>query len=87
MSVTLGCTMAPLVQRGKHLKSSSDGGESGGNRCKRSYSGAFGGVWRSLLLIGVWSQAVGFVVVRVAESGFSRREHVFTFNLLCTEVS
>jgi hypothetical protein len=66
MSVTLECTSAPYVQCGKKLKLSSDGGDSGGNKCKRGYGGAYGEVWWSLRLLGVWSQAVGFVLVRLA---------------------
>jgi hypothetical protein len=31
---------------------------------------------------GVWSQAVGFVVVLWQESYFSRSEEIFTFNFL-----
>jgi hypothetical protein len=60
------------------LKLSFNGGYSSSKKCKRG--GAYGGVWRSLLLPGVWSQAVGFVLVHFA--GFCRRENVFTFNLL-----
>jgi hypothetical protein len=63
----------------KKLKLSSDGNDSGGKKCKRSYGGAYGGVclWQesgvgwSVLCWCVWQ-----------ESGFSRREDVFTFNLL-----
>jgi hypothetical protein len=51
----------------KKLKLSSDGGDSGSKKCKRGYDGAYGGIWRSLRLAGVWSQAVGFVLVRLAE--------------------
>jgi hypothetical protein len=36
-------------------------------------------VWRDS---GIWSQAVSFVLVRLEESGFSRREDVCTFNFL-----
>jgi hypothetical protein len=50
----------------KTLKLSSDGGTSGGKKCKRGYGGACGGVWRSLHLAGVFSQAVGFVLVHLA---------------------
>jgi hypothetical protein len=39
-----------------------------------------GGVWWSVHLAAVWSQAVGFVLMRL--SGISHRENVFTFNLL-----
>jgi hypothetical protein len=39
----------------------------------------YGGVWRSLRLMKVWSQAVGFVLVRLAATGFSRCEDVFKF--------
>jgi hypothetical protein len=38
------------------MKSSSDGGGSGSKKYKRNYGGAYGGVWRSLSLAGVWSQ-------------------------------
>jgi hypothetical protein len=48
------------------MKLSSDGGDSGSNKCKRGCVGAYGGVWLSLRLAGVWSQAVGFVLVRLA---------------------
>jgi hypothetical protein len=50
----------------KKFKLIYDGGESGSNKRKRGYGGAHGGVWRSLHLAGVWSQAVGFVLVRLA---------------------
>jgi hypothetical protein len=50
----------------KKFKSCSDGGDFGGKKCKTSYGDACGGVWRSLRLAGVWSQAVGFVLVRLA---------------------
>jgi hypothetical protein len=66
MSVTLDCTSAPFVRSGKKLKLSSDGGDAGSEKCKRCCDGAYGGVWRSLLLTGVWSQSVGFVLVRLA---------------------
>lgn len=38
-------------------------------------AGPIGGVWRSLRVAGIWSQAVGFVVVRLA----CHREDVFIF--------
>jgi hypothetical protein len=38
----------------KKLKSTSDGGKSGSKKLKRGYSGAYGGIWRSLRLAGVW---------------------------------
>jgi hypothetical protein len=44
------------------LKLSSDGIDSGSKKCKRRC----GGVWRSPRLAGVRSQAVGFVLVRLA---------------------
>jgi hypothetical protein len=66
MSVTLGCTNASFVGCGKKLKFSSEGGGSGSKKCKRGYGGTYGGVWRSLRLAGVWSQVVGFVLVRLA---------------------
>jgi hypothetical protein len=54
------------------LKLSSDGGDSGGKKYKRGYAGGYGGIWRSLRLAGVWSQAADFVQVRsVAVKMFS----------------
>jgi hypothetical protein len=50
----------------KKFKLSYNGDDSGSNKSKRGYDGAYGGVWRSLRLTGVWSQAVGFVLVRFA---------------------
>jgi hypothetical protein len=41
-------------------------GESGNKKCKRGYGGAYGWVRRSQRLAGVWSLAVGFVLVRLA---------------------
>jgi hypothetical protein len=46
----------------KKFKLISDGGDSGSKKCKRGC----GGVWRSVRLARVWSQAVGFVLVRLA---------------------
>jgi hypothetical protein len=66
MSVTLDCKSAPFVRCRKKLKPSSDGGDSGSKKSKRGYSGVYGGVWRSLRLAGVWNQAVGFMLVRLA---------------------
>jgi hypothetical protein len=66
MSVTLDSTNPPFMRFGKKFKLSSDGGDSGGKECKRGYGGAYGVVWRSLRLVGVWSQAVGFVLVHLA---------------------
>jgi hypothetical protein len=54
----------------KKLKLSFDDGDSGSKKCKRGCGGAYDGIWRSLRLAGVWSP------------GFSRREDVFTFNLV-----
>jgi hypothetical protein len=48
------------------LKLSSDVGDSGNKKCKRGYGGTYGRVWWSLPLAGVWSQVVGFVLVRLA---------------------
>jgi hypothetical protein len=50
----------------KTSKLSSEGGDSGSKKRKRGYGGACGGIWRSLHLAGVWSQAVGFVLVCLA---------------------
>jgi hypothetical protein len=49
---------------------------------QRGYGGAYGGVWRSLRLAGVWGLAVGFVAVRLAGSLFSRCKYVFIFDRL-----
>jgi hypothetical protein len=48
------------VQRGKKKVPTV---ETGTKKCKRGYGGAYGGVWRSLRLAGVWGQAAGFVSV------------------------
>jgi hypothetical protein len=44
-------------------KLSSGDGDSGGKKFKRGYDGSYGGVGRGLRLAGLWSQAVGFVLV------------------------
>jgi hypothetical protein len=63
------------------LKLSSDSGDSGVKNCNRGCGGAYGEVWRSMRLAGVWSQAVGFLLVRfVALWRQSPREDFFTFN-------
>jgi hypothetical protein len=43
------------------LKLVSDSGDSGSKKCSGGYGGLYGGVWRSLRLAGVWSNAVDFV--------------------------
>jgi hypothetical protein len=72
----------------KHLRY--DGSDSGGKKCKQSYGGTNGGVWRSLRLVRFCSQAIVLFMcacvrarafIHLQESGFSRREYVFTFNL------
>jgi hypothetical protein len=67
MSVTLvslyECSVRAIH---KKLKLSFVSGNSGSKKCKRGYGGAYGGVWRSLRLAAVWSQAVGFVLARLA---------------------
>jgi hypothetical protein len=68
------------------LKLSSDGGDCGSKKCKLGCGGAYGGVWRSLCLAGVWNQAVGLCWCIWQESGFSLREDVFKFNLLYEEI-
>jgi hypothetical protein len=47
-------------------KLSSDGPDVRSKKYKRGIGGAYGEVWQSLHLAGVWSQAVGFVLVRLA---------------------
>jgi uncharacterized membrane protein len=50
----------------KKIKLSSDGNDSGSNKCKRGYGGAYGGVWGSLHVVVFWSQVFGFVLVSLA---------------------
>jgi hypothetical protein len=52
----------------KKLELSSDDGDTGSKKCKGcyGYGSAHGAVWRSLHLATVWSQAVDFVLVRLA---------------------
>jgi hypothetical protein len=62
--LTFDPTSAPFLRCGKNWNY--DGGDSSSNKWKRGYGGAHGGVWRSLCLATVWSQAVGFLLVRLA---------------------
>jgi hypothetical protein len=71
MCVTLEWASVPLERCGKN-KMSSDGDNSGSNKCERSYSGD----WQNLRLVGVWSQAVSLVMVRLAGIFFTHRENV-----------
>jgi hypothetical protein len=68
VSVTLDWTIAPFCAVHKVLKLSSDGGDSGSEKCKREtvVGGVDCEVWRSLRLAGVWSQAAGILLVRLA---------------------
>jgi hypothetical protein len=66
----------------KKLKLSSVVSDSGSKKCKRHYGGAYSGIGRSLLLSGVWSQAVGVFGRNLA----SVAAKYFTFNLLYTEI-
>jgi hypothetical protein len=50
----------------KEFKFISDGGDSGSKKFNPGYGGAYGGIWWSECLAGVWSQAVDFVLVRLA---------------------
>jgi hypothetical protein len=43
----------------KKLKLSSNGGDCGSKKCERGYGGAYGEVWRSLRLVGIWSLESG----------------------------
>jgi hypothetical protein len=57
--------------------------------------GAYFGVWKSLILAGVWSQAVGYMLVRLASVNvkifsyairFTKKFYKFcTFNAMCKE--
>jgi hypothetical protein len=49
----------------RNLILSSNGSDCGSRKCKRGYNVTCGGVCQSLRLTGVWSQAVGFVLVRL----------------------
>jgi hypothetical protein len=66
MSITLDWTSYHSCNA-KIFKLSSDDGNSGSEKCKRDYGGSYGQVWYSLCLVGVWSQAVGFVLVHLVE--------------------
>jgi hypothetical protein len=50
----------------KKLKLSSEVGNSGNKKYLQGYGGAYGGVWRSLRLTGVWNHGIGFVLVSSA---------------------
>jgi hypothetical protein len=76
----LDCASAPFVRCRKKLKLNSDGSDSSSKKCKRVYGSADGGVWRNLLLAGVRCSILCWYDWQ--ESGFSRREDVFTFNLV-----
>jgi hypothetical protein len=69
----------------KTRKLCSEDGSCDGNKCKRGSGGAHGGVQRSLRLVefGVWSQAVGFVLLHL--EGIWLFEDVSTFNFLYQE--
>jgi hypothetical protein len=83
----------------KTRKVSFDGGDSGSKKCKWGYGDAYGGVWQSLCLAGVWNPASGsqFYVgafsrnlVSVAVKMFSQLIYfikkfykVYTFNAIC----
>jgi hypothetical protein len=53
----------------KKLQSSSDSGDSGSKKWKRSYGGAYGAVWQSLRFARVWSLKSGS---RFCVSAFGR---------------
>jgi hypothetical protein len=63
------------------MKLSSDGGDCGSRKRKRGCGGAYGVVWRSLLLAAVWSQAVGFVLVRLAGIGLQSALTTFSHRI------
>jgi hypothetical protein len=65
----------------ENIKLGSGSCDSGSKKRKRGYNADDGGVWRNLRLKGVWSQAVGFVLVRsVAVKMF------YIFKLVCKEI-
>jgi hypothetical protein len=49
----------------RKLKMNSDVDDCGGKKFKHGYDGACGRVWHRLRLVGVWTQAVGFMLVRL----------------------
>jgi hypothetical protein len=66
----------------ENLRLNSDGGDFGRRKCKRRYGDAYGTAWRRLRLARLWSQAVGFVLVRLEGIWLQSRADVFTLNLL-----
>jgi hypothetical protein len=73
----------------KKLKLRSDGGDSGSKKCKRGRGGAYGGdlaesAFGGSLESGVRRWVLCWCVWQ--ESGFSRREDVFTLNLVYKEM-
>jgi hypothetical protein len=79
MSVTHNCASVPFRAMRKILTLSSDGGDNGRKNSKRGNAEAYGGVWWSVNLEGVWNLLPGCRFC-VSEFGLSRREDIFTFN-------
>jgi hypothetical protein len=77
-----------FVRSGRKLKLSSDCGDSGSKKCKRSYAGSYYRVWQSLLFAGVkfGAKAVGLLWCVWQDSGFSYREDFYAFNLVYKEI-
>jgi hypothetical protein len=54
---------------------------------RRGYGGVYAGIWWNLLLDRGWRLKLSFLGWCVwQETGFSRRESVFTFNLVYKEI-
>jgi hypothetical protein len=49
----------------KKMKLISDCGDSVSKECKRCFGGVYRAAWWSLRVAGVWSQAVGFALLRL----------------------
>jgi hypothetical protein len=66
----------------KKKRISPDGSVSGSKKRNRGYGGTYGGVQQSLHAVGIWSQAVGFVLVSLAGNWLQN----FSFCFLSTTV-
>jgi hypothetical protein len=77
----------------KKLKLSSDGGDSGSNKYRRGYGGAYGGVWRSLesggrFCVGAFGRNLASVAVKMFSHFiyFTNKFYkVCTFSAICKD--
>jgi hypothetical protein len=82
MSVALDSMSAPLCHV-ERTENKFKGADFRSRKCKKGYTGAYGGIWRSLRLARVWSQAVGFALVHLAGIWFQAPLsciHINSFN-------